>query len=104
MLGQHYHDRIDTRKMLRRAFRAPPRPSRAFDLGSGAAIGAEAVPVMPPGKAQSSGEERCFVVGEDPDRVERRSGVGMRLLVRRKAWLAILNPEEEIGSLGNLPF
>src|SRR5579884_1147021 len=44
MLGEHDHDRVDARKMLRGARRATPRPAAPDDIGRMTAGGAEAVP------------------------------------------------------------
>ena len=40
-------------------------------------------------------EQRRFVVGERPDRVERRAGIGVRLLRGGEARLSVLNAEEQ---------
>src|SRR5918993_985101 len=90
--------------MLTGTFGASPRPAAPLDLRRSAAIGAEKMTRMPPGKAERGGEERGFVFGKRADCFERRTRIGMRLLNGGETRLAILDAEEQIRGRGCLPF
>ena len=97
MLRQHDHHRIDAGEMLGPSIRSTSATSRRARSPLSAAIGAEAMARVPPGETERRREQRRLILTEQPDRIERRAGVGMRLFSRGEPGRAVLNAQEQVG-------